>query len=112
MNNNEIAFRTVVKVAGEDEYWEPGDECLVAVEDTDDPEKFTFSVAGMVTDRGCVIVRDGKADVYYHDDETGETCQVCGWRRESMHESRKPKYPSPAQERAIENALRKIREGK
>jgi hypothetical protein len=75
----EIARNAVIEVASEDEYWQPDDEKLINVETTDDPDKFTFSVAGMVTDRGCVIFRDGKANVHYHDYETSETCQVCGW---------------------------------
>lgn len=80
MDEIEIARRTVIEVASEDEYWSSGDEELVTVEATGDPARFTFSVAGTFSsDYGCVIVRDGKADIYYHDDETMETCAVCGW---------------------------------
>jgi hypothetical protein len=79
MDNAKIARDAVIRVASEDEFWKDSDERNVIVDPTGNPIWFKFEVAGMTTDRGCVLVLDGKAEVYYHDDETGEVCQACGW---------------------------------
>jgi hypothetical protein len=80
MDNQEIAREAIIEIAKSDEYWREGDERLITVDETDEPDQFAFAVAGTFgTDYGCVIVRDGKADVHYHDENSGERCQVCGW---------------------------------
>jgi hypothetical protein len=78
VSNEELAKAAVIKIASEDEYWRPGDERLVTVEAVSYGH-FKFSVAGMHTDYGCVRIQDGKADVFYHDDETMVSCEVCTW---------------------------------
>jgi hypothetical protein len=74
----EIARKTVVEVASEDEDWMPGDERMVTVEATDDPARFYFSVPG--GERGCVVVLDGKAEVYCHNELLNGSCAACGWK--------------------------------
>ena len=83
MNNLDQARQLVAGLATEDKYWKPGDEDLICVESTDKPEHFVFSVAGTFhTDNGCVLFRGGQPDAYFHDEETGEPCPVCGWKPE------------------------------
>jgi hypothetical protein len=81
MTNIEIARKTIIEVASDDPYWSSSDEKLVNVEPTEDPDKFTFSVAGTFhSDYGCAIMRgNGKADIYYHYEDVMQTCEVCGW---------------------------------
>jgi hypothetical protein len=78
--NQEIARAAIIEIASEDEMWQNGRDEAIFINATDDPEKFTFSINGMATDYGCVIIRDDKADVHYHDGDAISICEVCGWR--------------------------------
>ena len=80
MSNHRIARDAIIKKASQDEHWQPGDEYNIHVFGTVNAEWFTFAIAGTFgTDYGCVLVRDGKAEIHDHEDSAGAKCSVCGW---------------------------------
>ncbi len=76
--NRKIARELLIRIASQDEIWEPGDERLVTVEPTDNPSLFTFAIARFVSEYGCVTFRSGQPEVWFHRAEI-ERCVVCGW---------------------------------
>ena len=79
MDKAETARQAVIAIASEDPDWQPQDKRNVTVSPTDDPERFSFAVAGMASDYGCVVFSDGKPDVWFHDAELMSECGACGW---------------------------------
>jgi hypothetical protein len=78
-----VAWEAVKEILSEDEYWQYDDAKRIIVEPTKNPDRFTFTVTGFGVDRGCVEFRDGKPDVWFHDEDTMRKCQVCGWKAAS-----------------------------
>jgi hypothetical protein len=82
MGNIEIARKAIIEQASQDEFWQPGDERHVFVLKTVKPEWFKFAIAGTFgSDYGCVLVRDGKAEIHDHEDIPGAKCRICGWEQ-------------------------------